>query len=206
VIPNQLILAMAVPFDEPSRNDGEVYRAEQFARFLDLFDMDPPLAMLRDHDERELIGPRWVTGWWYAFSAVPTTSVPSGLLALGVFSNAPAGQARLAQVREAPGEWSVSVRFQDASDAEDRSQLYLRRETSLTRDPALPSARVLGVGPDAATRWELLTNSPVPDLPIVGWRTRTSEQVTAVVGGRVVRASWDEPIWRHEGPIRQEMG
>jgi hypothetical protein len=195
VIPNRLILALAVPFGEEDRNEGEVFHAEQFGQFLDKHEMDPPIRMLRDHKKSEVFGPRYVTGWWYAYSVVPASSIPAGLLALGVFSYAPAGEARLEEVRAEPSQWSVSIGARDVSPLEDRSQLYLG-ETSLTRDPAWASARVLGVGLDAANRWQLYTEQPVPDLPLRGFRTVEDPQTSYIVGNRQVRPSWEEPIWR----------
>lgn len=186
----RLVLGFATVYGEPAADDGAVFTAEQFARFT----ADPLLmgypAILAGHETP--FEPRDRLGYWFAFRSVTGgLGVPDGLLALGVFGESPAAVAMAEHVGSAPSDWGLSIGATDVSDAHDGSDLWVG-EVGLTKRPGVLSSRVLRVGESCADLWDLLTDSPMPDLP--NRPTQTVYGQAVVVGNRIIRESWQEVI------------
>lgn len=187
----RVVLGLVTVYEEPARSDGVPFHADQFARF----ERDPTMMgypqLLAGHtvpfQDRERLG------FWYAFRSVsPGGGVPDGLLGLGLFGESPAARAMTEHLAKDPTAWSLSVGCKDISDAEDRSELWMV-ETSLTKNPDIPSSRVLRVGAPCVDVWEMLTGSPMPLPPDLPTQTAYGAWVP-VGGGRLQRETWQEPI------------
>jgi len=160
VIVERAVCGLGVVFYVRSENGGR-YRPEQFARFASL-GLAVPLAV--DHEPvltgRGTAGPVGTVRGSALLDV--TSSHPAGLLLLAEVDPGAAGDALLRLVARGLDPWSGAapwgLSFGGALDEAGEAAVG---EFSLTLRPALPSARVLGVGRRALAAWELLTGERV---------------------------------------------
>lgn len=189
--PERAIVGLATVFDAPDRNEGTIWRAHQFADFV----AERPGVEMR-HEHRQPMDASERLGTWRAFALVPQGSTPPGLLALGSFGYSPSAEGRLANLRESFNPWhgrrgwGLSVKAGDVSDDEDGSRMWLE-EVSLTRKPAYPMARVMGIGQYALDVWEMLTGTRAPVTAALTPRT-VRGRLLGIAGGRPVYDEWTE--------------
>ena len=156
--PQRAILGIACTFGKSI--GGWTLQPDQFERWLAL---EPGLDMRINHgnviDHHGCIA---TIGRWRAFKII--TQPVHGLLALGEIDSARGfGDQMLHDLhlifeqRWLPRDyWGLSIACHVFPDEGEFVWPY---ECSLTRRPADPDAAVLGVGPEAISRWQLLTET-----------------------------------------------
>lgn len=162
------MVGLVVAFDTPSAS-GRVWRAEQFRAFA--ASGHPAAMCLGRHPVDPFNVPAAERfGTWRAFAIVEQTSTPAGVLALGEVEHSVKGDLLLRDLTEslnpwadAAGEWGLSAGTVDGSAAEDDTLRWIG-EATLTRSPAHPTPRVIGVGSYALDVWALLTGLDAPHV------------------------------------------
>lgn len=187
---DRLVVGLALPFAEGNTKDPHVFYAPQFRRFVDSYDLFPPKRIHQRHRGHALPG-EWI-GWWRTFAIVGGhDTMPAGLLALGEFGEAPAGRGLFADISENPTAWGLSAAVADYGTDYMLDEVSVVRRTPID-GPAFDNARVLDVGAGAIDTWERLTRRPL--LPTRDLEMRTVEGPPVVVGSRIVRDTWQEPV------------
>jgi hypothetical protein len=155
---SRAICGFATLFGVRSAN-GYLWQAEQFQRFVDL-QIGVPLRV----DHGSLITNRGCLryiGIARYFAAVESPA--PGLLCVaeldhddfGFGDQVIADLVAMTSQRWLPASWGMSI---GARYTEDMIVPY---EVSITQSPGFEDARILGVGPEALSTWELLTGSAV---------------------------------------------
>lgn len=154
---NRAIVGLACSFDQPGVG-GWRFQPHQFDDWLSL-EMGVPMRI--NHDSViDSKGAIMYVGRWVNFAIVEQPV--RGLLALGQIDSARGyGDQMLHDLslifhQWLPRDyWALSIACHIAEDV-DRVLPY---EISLTRNPVDPDAALLGVGPQAVDRWNLLTEA-----------------------------------------------
>lgn len=152
--PDRAICGIATAFGQPSPNDGRSWKAEQFRDFLAL-ETAVPLRV----DHGSLITGRGVIMHIGMVRRFATITYPThGLLIMAEVDDAEGfGDELLHDIAAItsqtwlPHIWGLSIAAYVTEDA------ALPYEVSVTRSPAYPDAKILGVGEQAMSNWRMLT-------------------------------------------------
>jgi hypothetical protein len=156
--PSRLICGLATLFGVRSAN-GYLWSVEQFQRFLDL-QIGIPLRV----DHGSLITNRGAIRYIGTARYFATVESPApGLLCVaeldhddfGFGEQVIADLVAMTSQRWLPPNWAMSIGARYTED------LIMPYEVSITQSPAFEDARILAVGPEALSTWELLAGSVI---------------------------------------------